>query len=152
MSELTVEFDSAKPDTIAIRSIKSQSLEGLQVPDDAIKFHFTLTKRARLPKIVSPFYFLSLEPLVLTFDQALARRIDDAPLVLNWKTEYEVTEFGIVAWQQGPARRSMIIPLTAEIVLLDRMTMAQVWPRASSTGHPARNIVNSHSGHRLAIG
>jgi hypothetical protein len=148
MSELTVEFDSAKPDTIAIRSVKDQSLEGLQVPDGAIKFHFTRTARARLPKIVSPFYFLSLDPLVLTADQAIARRIEDAPSVRSWQSDYEVTEFGVVTWQEGPARRSMLVPLTAEIVLLDRTTMAQVWPRSFSVGSPVRNILNGRAARR----
>lgn len=130
MSELTVEFDSPKPETIMIRKVLDDRLDGLVVPDAAIKFHFTRSERGKLPKIVSPFYFLSLEPRVLTAQQAVARRIEDAPSVAGWQRDYEVTEFGVVSWREGPATRSMLIPLTPEIVLLDRKSMAQVWPKS----------------------
>lgn len=130
MSELTVEFDGPKPSTIAVRSVQTPSLANLRVPEKAIKFHFAQTKRGRLPKIVSPFYFLTLEPLVLTAEQAVVRRMEDATSVLDWQRDYGCKEFGVVAWQEGETRRSMLVPLTQEIVLLDRSTMAQVWPRA----------------------
>lgn len=130
MSELTVEFDGPKPSTIAVRSVQTQSLTGLQVPEKAIKFHFTRTKRGRLPKIVSPFYFLSLEPLVLNAEEAIARRLEDASSVLEWRRDYGAKEFGVVAWQEGASRRSMLVPLTSQIVILDRLTMSQVWPMA----------------------
>lgn len=139
MSELTVEYDSAKPETIAIRSARDQSLDGLDVPAAAIKFHFTRTEKGRLPKIVSPFYFLTAEPLVLTAEplvltaaEALAKRPQDARSVRLWQQDYDASEFGVVAWHEGPAIRSMLIPLTPEIVLLERTTMRQVWPRKTA--------------------
>lgn len=36
----------------------------------------------------------------------------------------------MVSWREGPATRSMLIPLTPEIVLLDRKSMAQEWPKS----------------------
>lgn len=132
MSELTVEFDSAKPETIAIRRASDQSLAGLVVPPAAIKFHFARTEKGRLPKIVSPFYFLTAEPLVLSSAEAVARSPKDAPSIRLWQQDYDASEFGVVAWHEGPALRSMLIPLTPEIVLLERTTMRQVWPRTTT--------------------
>lgn len=123
-----VEINDWAPDILEYREVEGLDWAKIAFQPEAYFFAFYEPGQPRLP--ISDWFYLTIDPRVLTAEEATAEFPEYADTVSQWAAK-GVTEFANHAYDCGSYKGGRIIPLLKGCALIDRKAMTKLWPTAT---------------------
>nr|WP_250808644.1 hypothetical protein [Neorhizobium tomejilense] len=120
MTKFYLEFSNIAPHTLESREVSSTSIDGIEIPSDAVQFCFFDERRT----YVAPHYWVTETVDRGGLDELLARHPAAHSMFDDYAKKFGLTEFAIVTWRDPDGRYDVnaVMPITTDFAFVDRAT------------------------------
>ncbi len=128
MTKYYVDFTNIAPDSVEIREVKDRTVDGLEIPADAVQFSFHDEGHTWL----APAYFVT-EDFDIGGVEAMKKRNPGCPMLFAQRDDDpEDMQLALISWTHPEDKKwdgRFLLPLRDYVSVVDRNSGEILWPK-----------------------